>query len=674
MDVTVNIRGNAQGLKEELDNVSSTVNQNQGQTSPGREIDNSRQPTLPPSDRLVDDIRRTILQQGAVMVPGSYNYRQLLQSHEQNYRVQMNNDITNKYDSRRADVQARMEAEYEKIDKDIEQKRQEGLRNLGPSANDPLYRSVLEKQLADEETRRYKKVGTMFDAEFDEIDKQEAQEKTEAERELTEAIKRLTGEFQREDKETTNGSNPNSYINQLREQRRKLLMERDNAPDEASALEAQGRINAVDDQLSRIMKGGIEQRPYYDSVLQGTQGLSNMFGGLAGGDLAGALTGAGAAYAGLSGMGLKAALRFMGWVGLVAGGVKGIQGIGHGYDDLGNLAAYRSSAGGYRGEKAMGFLAENIGESRAFGMTPGDFDMKMEEFILQASKRIRARGSSDDWYKETMAGIGLERSLALEQDALVRGAKYDRYGTNVTDAVSQLVTMLAGIKDSGVSWGDFSRVQEKYDIQQQLMASYMNRADTPKYQWANNTLAAFSATGVQQDSRMGEDIAAFQGMIQNPLNERMRALIYGTVSDIMPETGGRMDLIDRAIRDPANEGKIMQAVVQRIQEQFGGTDTTMGYFAFKTLLPNIAPDRLDEYIEQISSGAAGSLLRRGGASNQRQLDEVALEKKAQLSQEASELISAMSKFGTNMMNFLRNEGVKVSFGNGVTPNTTKRGN
>ena len=671
MDVTVNIRGNARGLREELDNVTNSPSQREI-PSPGREMDDSRRPTLPPSNRLIDDIRREIDNQRQLS-PNASN-RSLLDEVSRMQREAVDRDITNKYDSRRADVQARMKAEYEKIDKDIEQKRQDGLRNLGSRADDPLYRSILEKQLSDEESRRYKRVGTMFDAELDEIDKQEAQERSEVEKELTEAIKRLTGEMQRDDRESASGSNPNSYINQLREQRRRLLLERDNAPDEATAMEAQGRINAVDDQLSRIMRGGIEQRPYYDSVLQGTQGLSNMFSSLAGGDLAGAVTGAGAAYAGLSGMGLKAALRFMGWVGLAAGGVKGIQGIGHGYDDLGNLVAYRSSAGGYGGERGMGFLAQNIGDMNAYGIVPSDFNLSMDEFYAQASKRIRARGSSEDWYNETMTGIGLERSLALEQDALVRGAKYDRYGTNVTDAVTQLVTMLAGIEGSGVSWGDFTRVQEKYDIQQQLMASYMNRADTPNYRWANNTLAAFSMTGVQQDARMGEDIAAFQNMIQNPLNERMRALIYGTVSDIMPETGGRMDLIDRAIRDPENEGKIMQAVVQRIQQQFGGTDTTMGYFAFKTLLPNIAPDRLDEYIEQISSGKAGMLLRSGEAANQRELDEYAFNKKTELSQEATELISSMSKWGTDIMNILQNKGVKVFFGNGVTPNTTKKGN
>lgn len=672
MDVTVNIRGNAQGLKDELNSVSNSIGQTPFETNPGRSADASRQPTLPPSDRLVEDIRRTILQQGAVMVPGSYNYRQLLSSYEQTYRSKMNEDITNKYDSRRADAQSRMQAEYDKIDKDIEQKRQSGLANLGPRANDPFYRSILESKLSDEESKRYKKIGTMFDAEFDEIDKQEAQERTIAEKELTDAIKRLTGEFEKKDKEDSSGSNPDSYINQLREQRRKLLLERDNAMDESTAMAAQGRINAVDEQLQRVMNGGLaKQGGLISKIPYSIMGIMGISSSLANGDVGDAL---------ISGGTMAAMMKANPYVsaGLIVAGAaqKTAKFFSSGYDDLGNLAAYRSTSGGNKGGDAAGYLAENIGDLTAFGnLSPSDLNLEMKDLYAQASKRIRARGTAENWFEETIAGIGMERSLALEQDALARGAKYDRYGTNVTDAIAQLVTVLSGIKGSGVSWDDFTRVQEKYDIQQQLMASYMNRTDNPNYQWANNTLAAFSSTGVQQDSRMGEDITAFQNMIQNPLNERVRALIYGTVSDIFPETGGRMDLIDRAIRNPENEGKIMQAVVQRIQRQFGGTDTTMGYFAFKALLPNIAPDRLDEYVNQISSGAAGGILRKGEVNGQQMFDEYARNNlKSELSMQAAELVSSMTKFGSEIKNFLQTSGVKVFFGNGATPNATKTGN
>jgi hypothetical protein len=93
----------------------------------------------------------------------------------------------------------------------------------------------------------------------------------------------------------------------------------------------------------------------------------------------------------------------------------------------------------------------------------------------------------------------------------------------------------------------------------------------------------------------------------------MRALLFSTVQEMMPEMkdsqgnfydetdAGRMDLIDRAIRNPENEGKIMQAMIQKISEMYGGINTQMGYFAFKNLFPDISPDRLDQYVEQFSN-------------------------------------------------------------------------
>lgn len=669
MDVTVNIRGNAQGLRDELENV--TPDQPTTPTpTPGRTPDDSRPPTLPPSDRLIDDLRRAVMQQGAVMVPGSANYRQILGQVGQNQRTAIDDDISSRYGARRADAQSRMSAEYEKIDKEIEARRQEGLRNLGPNANDPFYQAMLNQQLESERDRRYRKAGTMFDAEMDEIDNQEAQERTAAEKELTEAIRRLTGEMEQRDKESETGGDPNSYINKLREQRRQLLIDRDNAPDEESAMAAQGRLNAVDDQLRRVMNGGGAKQGFGAKMPGLVMGAIGVGSSLSEGDLGGAMISGGS-------MGLMMGANPYVMAAIIAGGGlwKGATGISRGYDDLGQIAAYRATAGGMRGEAGMGYLAQNIGSQTANGLNPASLNLSMDEFYEQAARRIKARGTTDDWFKETMSQLSLERTLALDQGSLEKGSQYDRYGTNVTDAISRLVTVLQGIEGSGVSSGDFTRVQEKFDIQQQLMASYMGRTDRPDYTWANNTLAAFSATGVQQDSRVGTDIAAFQNMIQNPMNERMRALIYGTVADLMPETGGRMDLIDRAIRDPENEGKIMQAVVQRIQQQFGGTDTTMGYFAFKSLLPNIAPDRLDEYIEQFTGGnyAGGLLKSMAGFGNQGRLDEIGTNNKSAWSSEAAELTSAMTKGITDILNTMKNTGVKVFFGSGVTPNSTKQG-
>ena len=61
----------------------------------------------------------------------------------------------------------------------------------------------------------------------------------------------------------------------------------------------------------------------------------------------------------------------------------------------------------------------------------------------------------------------------------------------------------------------------------------------------------------------------------------------------------------------------MQAVIQRVTAQFVGTDTQMGYFVLKNLFPNIAPDRLDSYIKDLSdpNSLAGRILARGMSSD-----------------------------------------------------------
>ena len=192
------------------------------------------------------------------------------------------------------------------------------------------------------------------------------------------------------------------------------------------------------------------------------------------------------------------------------------------YESLSGLAAFRSTTG-LTGGDASEYLGGYLPNAQSLGRKMTDFGYDTEEFGGEAAKRVKARGMSDDWFNETMRQIGLERNFALDQGSLIGGSKYDRYGVNVTDALTRMVGILSQIEGSGVSMGDFTRVQEKYDIQQQLMGTYYSRTDKPNYDVANQMLAAFSSVkGVTQDARTGSDIASFQNMIQNPMNERMR--------------------------------------------------------------------------------------------------------------------------------------------------------
>lgn len=645
-EVVVDIRGNADQLRRELESLEQELPQTGTPDVPGRApvAPPSTTPTAPPQQgaptpapsspatpgrtpdatrpeatappppadsRLIDELRQEVEAQrrgGASLDVALENARSQRLSRTQE-------DITQRYDARRQDLQRRTSEEYAGIDEEMEAQREEMLGAAGSGANDPLRRQIIDQQIEAERERRYQEAGQRYDTEEEQIGAEENTERAEAQRELTDVLKELTEELRRQE-QSGGGTNTDSFLGKLREQRKQILAEREAATDEAGVADANSRLALIDEELRRAMNAGMpaQGRPFYDPALQGAQGIQGLVGGISSGNLGGTIMGGGQAIAALSGMGMRSMLRFMGWAGVAAAAASGLEATSDRSEGLSDLARYRTTP--YRDmTDARHYLGAELPSARTqYGTGYAQYGMGQEEFAQQAARRIRGRGMTEDWFEETMGQIGLERSLGLDQDALVKGGQYDRYGQNVTDALSRMVTVLAGIEDSGVSFDDFSRVQEKFDIQQQIMGSYMGRTDRPDYDVANRTLAAFSSVpGITQDARMGSDIQQFQNMIQNPMNDRMQALVYGTVADLFPETGGRMDLIDRALQDPKNEGEIMQAVVQRIVSQFGGIDTQMGYFAFKALLPNIAPDRRDAYIQAFTEGGdAGRVLAGEG--------------------------------------------------------------
>ena len=660
-DVTVNIRGNASQFKSELDDVS--------RSSTGVGEPSSRPTPVPPSDRLIDEVRSEIQSQRATST------REAIEAIRNQERIKIEDDISSRYNTRRADMQKRMSSDYENIDKNTEEIRKSGLANLGDKVNDPLYRTILEQQIERQREVEYKRVGRKYDVEEEKLNVEEKDERIKSESELTSAIKELTEYFNRQT-EQGGGVSPDSYIGRLRVQQKSLISERDTAQNESEAMDASRRLGDVNEQLRRVLAGGnqIQGKPYYDSMLQGSQGLMGMFGGLQSGDIGGTIMGGGSAIAGLSGMGLKSALKFLGWIGVAAGAAKMLTGTATSYESLSNLAAFRSTSG-YQGSEASQYLGATLPNASLSGRNISKFGYTTEEFGGEAARRVKSRGMSDDWFAETLRQIGLERNLALEQGSLQEGGKYDRYGINVTDAITRLIGVLNSIEGSGVSMTDFTRVQEKYDIQQQLMGSYMNRTDKPNYDVANQMLAAFSSVkGVTQDARVGTDIQEFQNMIQNPINERMRALVYSTVADLFPETGGRMDLIDRALQDPDNEGKIMQAVVKRITSQFGGTDTTMGYFVAKSLLGGVSPDRRDEYFKAFNEGGISSDFLGGEITNKGAIDEWATGAKDTFAIQSTEFTTNWTK-GKNEIISKMNEIIGKMTGTSTTPspNRTKSG-
>ena len=573
---------------------------------------------IPDNSRMIEDIRREMRSRGVLMVPGTNNMSQLINQYGQNLRSDVNDRITDQFDSRRQDIRNKYGAKYQEIEDNLEKQKQQRLASSG-TPNDPFLIAAIDQQQESVRNQLFKKYGQMQDQEEAALDQEEAEARKTADEELTKAIKELTDYFKREEK---SGVDENSYIGKLRAQQRELIQQRESARTEDEAAGYSRQLAEVNEKLRRVLSGESGEngggRRFQDPVMQTTRGIQQLLGGLQEGDIGSVIMGGGAAGVALSGVSMKAAMKALGWIGLVAGAAKGLTDTRKDYESMSSLAALRSPSLGYGGGDSMHYLNANIADMRYGGLSFTDYGMTREEFASEAARRVKQRGIGDNFFEEIMRQIGLERNLALDSGALGAAGQYDRYGISSTNAIARLVTMLNGIKGSGVDYTDFTRVQEKFDIQQQIMGGYMSRSDKPDYNVANQSVAAFSAVrGITQDARLGSDYAQFQNAIQNPANDRMRALIYGAVADIMPETAGRMDLIDRAIRNPENEGKIMQAVIQRVTAQFGGTDTQMGYFVLKNLFPNIAPDRLDSYIKDLSdpNSLAGRILARGMGSD-----------------------------------------------------------
>lgn len=562
---------------------------------------------LPTDERMIADIRREMQSRGVLLVPGSQGLQQIIGQYRQQLNNQAISQVEERFQPRREALAQKRREELARIDRQLEDFYRPGLESSSEEER-------LGAQEAIDRDRRLKEaqLDKRIQKEEEALDSEEAAAKSQAETELTDAIKRLTDALEREAKSAPEA--PDSYINRLRTQQKALIKERDEAGDESGAIAASKRLAEVNEKLRRAMTGEDTTQNRggggWGVALSGMRGFEQFGSAAASGNLGGMISGIGGAGVGIAssigGLSLGAAATVMGVVGLLAAIGAGIQSSGARYDELSGLAAFRGTIPGVTNLRSG---AQTVGSTIRTSTLGGrgmynyaDLGMSEIDFANEADRRIRARGMSDDWFNETYRQISLERNYALREGSLMSAGAYDRYGIASTEAVVRLVDMLSRIQGSGVSQGDFTRVQEKLDIQQQIMSSFMSRADRPNYDVANRAVAAMSAIrGITQDSRVGSDYAVMQSALQNPMNDRMKALIYGTVEDILPGTRGRMDLIDQALRDPNQEGKILQAVIQRVNTMYGGMDSQMGYFAFRNIFPGIAPDRLRNYIQDFSN-------------------------------------------------------------------------
>lgn len=561
-------------------------------------------------NRMVEDLRRAILAYGAVYVPTNSAFKPILQTIEQQQRRIVNDDISQRYAERRADVDKRWEAATEANNVRLQAQREAELRGVTDKRTIGRINAKWDK-IEDEEQGR---INAPFKAELSQIDKEESEERKEKQDELTQALQELTDAINK-----SGTLNPDSYLGQLRQQRQQAIFERDTAEDEESARAAAQRVRDIDQQIKDVTDGRVEPDEkkinFGDRVLATLMGFNQLNRGITGRNIGSTIMGAGTTLTSLFGASDETTAKTLAWLTPIAGFMSIFQEAGQRGDQMAGLAALT------RGGESIAEARRNM-YSRLWGygedLTGTDIyemGLSVPDFAASAEKRISQRGMAQNGISEAYFQEVLERVFSLDRGSLGLAGKYDRYGVYATDAITDLVSRLERISGSGVTQGNYARVQEYLGMQQDLMGNYMRFADKPSALIANRDLAAFaSLNNYTVDTRTPGEIKAVQNQLINPQNDRMKAILYSVVEETMPEykgqnVRGRVDLIDQILNDPTYQGVIEKALMERLTSMYGGFDTPMGYMMIKSQLQGIeSPGRRRSIWEGIIGGEAGRIL------------------------------------------------------------------
>lgn len=539
-------------------------------------------------NRMVEDLRRAILSYGAVYVPTNNAFKPILQTVEQQQRKAVDEDVSKKYEDRRWQV-------YGKRDEVIERELKKG------SSDEVIAKAV-----------------KTYDDELDVIDREESEEKKEKQDQLTDALKELTDAINK-----SGSLNPDSYLGQLRKQRQEAIFERDNAEDEESAREAAKRVQEIDQQIKDVTDGRAapeeKKIDFGDRVLATMMGFDQLNKGIINKNIGSAIMGVGSTVTGMLGTSDETTAKTLAWLTPISGIASLLQEVGQRGDQMAGLAALIRNSPEFNGDisearRNMYSRLWGYGEDYT-GTSIYDMGLSVPDFAASAEKRISQRGMAQDGIIEAYFQEALERVFSLNRGSLGDAGKYDRYGMYATDAIADLVSRLERISGSGVTQGNYARVQEYLGLQQELMGNYMRFSDKPSALNANRDLAAFaSLDNYTVDSRTSGDIKAVQNQLINPQNDRMKAILYSVVEETMPEyngesTRGRVDLIDQILNDPNYQGVIEKAYMEKLTSMYGGFDTPMGYMMIKNQLQAIeSPERRKAIWEGLTSGQAGNII------------------------------------------------------------------
>ena len=280
------------------------------------------------------------------------------------------------------------------------------------------------------------------------------------------------------------------------------------------------------------------------------------------------------------------------------------------YNDI-SLAYRRNKDLSSRREDWMYELTPvNVNRKSGDNVNYYDLGYTGSQFSTIMAQRVKQRGyisSTSDWDLENYIAkqVALERAYNMSEGSIAQLSAYDRYGNNANQDMANLIASLNNSKVLGMSGGQTLRANEFLGYQTQLMEMQKGWMDAPNANYATRLLLAGQAAfGNNFDSRAISEIGQIENTVTHPKEDYSKALLYDVIQEIMPETKGNLLAIRQAqySDDPNVRMRIQQAMAKRIQQVYGGLNTTSGYLAASHYYGIEDPVRLRKLIGQYESG------------------------------------------------------------------------
>lgn len=345
---------------------------------------------------------------------------------------------------------------------------------------------------------------------------EETSERAAVEREMVDALRIVAEELRKESREKSSGDE-DSYIGRLRLQRKELVDNIERAATKEDYNTARKRLQEFDQSQPGASGMGV-------SGTRAAMAGVGMFSSAASGNIVGAAAG-GAGLITAAAAGAAAAAVVSAVVAAIGYAIFATSDRIEGAYDLAN---YRGLWGGRTGGKAMYSAAGSVIDASTRGVYDEQVTRKQlgiddADFIRRATKMIATSGVLADTQNRVFYARANEGTYNLEQGALTRAARYERYGNETSSsAMIKLVDQLEQLNNRGIDTGiggklGYARARERLEIQQQQLEYYYARYNRPDYVTANATQVAYSSQmgNAVQDARMGNAIQAVDSAIAN---------------------------------------------------------------------------------------------------------------------------------------------------------------